>query len=227
MPRRLHQTTYKMISLGHLALIFCQCAAAAASALELAPRTACTGASAGLLPAECSAWQDLYNATDGVNWANCRDKRLDPCTYVCWPERAATRKLSVPAALLPPFLVPATSFSCADHSPPLVHPSTRHFSRSRASLPLLASAPPPPLLLFPPFPSFQRTGATTMVAMCTAPTHTLQSCKWRGMARCACGSRGLRGAVGGRGQKRRGQKRREPAGTDIHCSHMDVCTTGA
>jgi hypothetical protein len=42
-------------------------------------RAACSGASADLLAAECNAWQDLYDSTDGVNWNYCSINRLDPC----------------------------------------------------------------------------------------------------------------------------------------------------
>ena len=60
--------------------------AATAGALTLAAVGAgarasqCTGSqSAGLAPAECDAWVDLYNATGGKNWAYCSGNRLDPC----------------------------------------------------------------------------------------------------------------------------------------------------
>ena len=60
--------------------------AATAGALTLAAVGAgarasqCTGSqSAGLAPAECDAWVDLYDATGGKNWQFCSGNRLDPC----------------------------------------------------------------------------------------------------------------------------------------------------
>ena len=61
--------------------------AATAGALTLAAVGAgarasqCTGSSqsAGLAPAECDAWVDLYDATGGKNWQECSGNRLDPC----------------------------------------------------------------------------------------------------------------------------------------------------
>ena len=61
--------------------------AATAGALTLAAVGAgarasqCTGSqSAGLAPAECDAWVDLYDATGGKNWTRgCSGNRLDPC----------------------------------------------------------------------------------------------------------------------------------------------------
>ena len=60
--------------------------AATAGALTLAAVGAgarasqCTGSqSAGLAPAECDAWVDLYDATGGKNWQDCSGNRLDPC----------------------------------------------------------------------------------------------------------------------------------------------------
>jgi hypothetical protein len=39
----------------------------------------CTGDSASLPAAECSAFGDLYDATSGAQWSDCNDSRLDPC----------------------------------------------------------------------------------------------------------------------------------------------------
>jgi hypothetical protein len=44
-----------------------------------APTGLCTGASASLAPLECSVWQQLYIATNGEQWAACREKQADPC----------------------------------------------------------------------------------------------------------------------------------------------------
>ena len=41
--------------------------------------TVCVGASAGLAPADCAAWVDIYDATKGSQWAGCSGNRLDPC----------------------------------------------------------------------------------------------------------------------------------------------------
>ena len=41
---------------------------------------ACTGTSAGLPAAECSAWLDMYDGTGGPSWAHCSSNRLDPCS---------------------------------------------------------------------------------------------------------------------------------------------------
>ena len=41
--------------------------------------TVCVGASAGLAPADCAAWVDIYDATKGGQWAGCSGNRLDPC----------------------------------------------------------------------------------------------------------------------------------------------------
>jgi predicted amidohydrolase len=38
----------------------------------------CT-ASAGLPPAECAAWMELFDSTRGPQWVNCSGSRLDPC----------------------------------------------------------------------------------------------------------------------------------------------------
>jgi hypothetical protein len=34
----------------------------------------------GITPAQCTAWQDLFNATGGTKWSKCSDSRLDPCS---------------------------------------------------------------------------------------------------------------------------------------------------
>jgi hypothetical protein len=40
----------------------------------------CTGTSAGLPAAECSAWLDMYDGTGGPSWTICSSSRLDPCS---------------------------------------------------------------------------------------------------------------------------------------------------
>ena len=54
---------------------------ARAAALEVSNTTtnACTGKSAGLAAADCSAWQDLYDGAGGRSWKYCQENRLDPC----------------------------------------------------------------------------------------------------------------------------------------------------
>jgi hypothetical protein len=49
------------------------------------PGTTCNGSaySAALPLAECSAWQDFFDATNGAQWADCNATRLDPCA--CLP----------------------------------------------------------------------------------------------------------------------------------------------
>ena len=40
----------------------------------------CTGTSANLNTAECTAWQSLYDGTGGATqWTHCGANRLDPC----------------------------------------------------------------------------------------------------------------------------------------------------
>ena len=46
---------------------------------DVAGTTVCVGASAGLAPADCAAWVDIYDATKGSQWAGCSGNRLDPC----------------------------------------------------------------------------------------------------------------------------------------------------
>jgi hypothetical protein len=43
--------------------------------------TNCTGGpmSANLPLEECEAWQDLFDATGGSGWSNCKASRTDPC----------------------------------------------------------------------------------------------------------------------------------------------------
>jgi hypothetical protein len=44
------------------------------------PRDACTGQSANLAAAECTAWVSLYDGTGGATqWTHCGGNRLDPC----------------------------------------------------------------------------------------------------------------------------------------------------
>jgi cathepsin L len=40
----------------------------------------CTGASSSLESAQCIAWQELYDATNGPKWNDCSDSRSDPCS---------------------------------------------------------------------------------------------------------------------------------------------------
>ena len=40
----------------------------------------CTGSSAGLAPAECDAWIQLYDSTGGSDWSSCSGHRSDPCS---------------------------------------------------------------------------------------------------------------------------------------------------
>jgi hypothetical protein len=44
------------------------------------PAGACTGKSADLAVVECSAWQELYDVTNGPKWSHCSDARSDPCS---------------------------------------------------------------------------------------------------------------------------------------------------
>jgi hypothetical protein len=47
----------------------------------------CTGASsAGLVPSECDAWISLFDSTNGTQWTNCYDSRLDPCGCIYDPD---------------------------------------------------------------------------------------------------------------------------------------------
>ena len=39
----------------------------------------CKGASKSLVPADCAAWGDIFNATNGGQWTGCSNNRLDPC----------------------------------------------------------------------------------------------------------------------------------------------------
>jgi uncharacterized surface protein with fasciclin (FAS1) repeats len=45
-----------------------------------APPSVCTGKSADLAAVECTAWQDLHDATKGPKWSGCSDARSDPCS---------------------------------------------------------------------------------------------------------------------------------------------------
>jgi hypothetical protein len=44
------------------------------------PAVVCTGSSSDLAHADCSAWKDLYDSTNGANWTRCSDARSDPCS---------------------------------------------------------------------------------------------------------------------------------------------------
>jgi hypothetical protein len=39
----------------------------------------CTGKSANLMQAECTAWVSIFDKTGGPQWSHCSDSRLDPC----------------------------------------------------------------------------------------------------------------------------------------------------
>ena len=47
-----------------------------------AAASSCTGKSASLTAADCGAWTDLWDATNGPGWKHCNDQasRLDPCS---------------------------------------------------------------------------------------------------------------------------------------------------
>ena len=40
----------------------------------------CTGASAGLDPAQCEGWQAIYDGLEGTAWGECTGNRDDPCS---------------------------------------------------------------------------------------------------------------------------------------------------
>jgi hypothetical protein len=40
----------------------------------------CTGSSSSLNQEQCNSWQDIFDATNGNDWYNCSDSRLDPCS---------------------------------------------------------------------------------------------------------------------------------------------------
>ena len=42
----------------------------------------CNGNSSSLLPQDCSAWQDLFDATQGEGWVDCAELREDPCDCI-------------------------------------------------------------------------------------------------------------------------------------------------
>jgi hypothetical protein len=51
-----------------------------ASVAVAAGSDVCTGASTNLVPADCQAWIDLYDAMGGASWSQqCSGNRLDPC----------------------------------------------------------------------------------------------------------------------------------------------------
>jgi hypothetical protein len=54
--------------------------------LAVASGDACNGASAGLAPSECSAWASFFDSTNGTQWTNCYDSRLDPCGCIYDPD---------------------------------------------------------------------------------------------------------------------------------------------
>jgi hypothetical protein len=40
----------------------------------------CVGSSSTLTAAQCIAWQELFDSTNGREWTQCSDSRLDPCS---------------------------------------------------------------------------------------------------------------------------------------------------
>jgi hypothetical protein len=52
----------------------------AVSAERVANNTKCTGMSKYLSEDDCNGWVDLFDATNGPHWWDCRDDRLDPCS---------------------------------------------------------------------------------------------------------------------------------------------------
>jgi hypothetical protein len=56
----------------------CWAPAAALATVTPAP-AACENSSKSLVPADCAAWVDIYDATNGSQWAGCKGNRLDPC----------------------------------------------------------------------------------------------------------------------------------------------------
>jgi hypothetical protein len=44
------------------------------------PVETCDGKSAGLTPAQCNAWIDLFDAANGDDWFDCERTRTDPCS---------------------------------------------------------------------------------------------------------------------------------------------------
>mmetsp|Transcript_14147 Transcript_14147/g.36519 ORF Transcript_14147/g.36519 Transcript_14147/m.36519 type:complete len:302 (-) Transcript_14147:88-993(-) len=55
----------------------------------LPPAVPCTGASSGLSPGDCAAWQDMFHAAGGPGWTEGSSGLADPCS-VQWPEGAVT-----------------------------------------------------------------------------------------------------------------------------------------
>jgi hypothetical protein len=59
--------------------------AVASMCIAVVTTTACTGSSAGLPDAECNAWLNLFDHTQGARqWNFCNKNRLDPCAC-CFP----------------------------------------------------------------------------------------------------------------------------------------------
>jgi Leucine-rich repeat (LRR) protein len=58
----------------------------AATPIPIAAKTncgascACVGSSSTLTTAQCIAWQELFDSTNGREWTQCSDSRLDPCS---------------------------------------------------------------------------------------------------------------------------------------------------
>jgi hypothetical protein len=49
-------------------------------AFSQAGNVSCSGSSAGLSRADCTAWLDLFDSTGGKNWTHCSSQRTDPCS---------------------------------------------------------------------------------------------------------------------------------------------------
>ena len=47
---------------------------------DCGPYNKCTGSSMELEPAQCDAWQDLFDSTQGNAWRFCNKLRTDPCS---------------------------------------------------------------------------------------------------------------------------------------------------
>ena len=62
-----------------IAVCLAALAAAAPSAPAAVASSACTGKSDGLDPADCSAWQQIFDTMNGDQWNKCKDSRNDPC----------------------------------------------------------------------------------------------------------------------------------------------------
>ena len=59
---------------------FLLAALALCSGACFAANSNCTGASAGLDPAQCEGWQAIYDGLEGPTWSECTGNRDDPCS---------------------------------------------------------------------------------------------------------------------------------------------------